>query len=1447
MTCDQRLINPIQYQTVFCGLSIQSFSCSIGYNDQISQLTVKAYADGCAPTGTNYKVTYDLETKAALGFEEDLSEHLFQSGDPGFTLPDIGSPHYFRVGDNFEFGGILVSYTEQNDASQKPGYSLTLNDPREILQGCQVILGGYVGGVYSTPNVFNVYGMSESLGTSCNDALLTDFTGPAAFGGSGRNEAGISWNRIKRTLGIMTAHLPKLVNNFGLGRIKLGDYEYLLDWSEIPEIIGYRFTATSLTIADIINEITTFLGLDWFCQLLHLYTEGGELVRIIKIRTISRRVQPDLNQVSNFIGNSEGVIGSSKGRELRNEVCSSVLVGGPKQELYIQTSNHEHVATTEVWKNLTIAPFWGFKPDGGVVIGEGLNMDHNFNIDVSCANITDVTNNAILTWYNISVAELHACLAGKDVWKTYVALHKAYLMRQLGLDEAPLSFMDAFTATLEDNLNNVPGDIEPIAIHNARIWNLLGFYLDELANGVNRNNFIGGYDLISMRKHVTEAFDRWFNSTANFQRIQDNLDTLFQIVENYATNYYGQQFMVRLTDYDPLLAMVDSAFENLGIQSNLNSSFICVKYDTEAARLVYSRDISDGGWTDWEAGFMGLQNEIYLDRFRQNDNRIGSFVRFNAAQNLKFPDMNSEDFVYQDLSYLSQDLNPLNDLVNRENLEQTLFTRCNININYVFTSDGNGNFDYTDPRVVITLPSIIKFNNIELDGIPYFLQFLFREGQAIQDPNNPGGREVPQEQLVNAYRAILSNIGGSAIHTGEDLLRVAPNAVCIPFKSNIETYGPWFAIGANGKANYTQNDDLVPWNYGSTIGMSNSAALLATSELTNMLQGETGFIELPGIPILNLGDELQSGGSSISVTRDILLNRSELEGAEFTTGELETEPDTGLYGPNISTIDVVLSVSEGAKTRYSLRTFTPSFGNTNRYLAERLKNRSIRAQQKRRERRETFAQQNIRRLVNDIINQRIRDRQNDTGLFPKSPHLVLVGQTMTYPKEKGSDDRFARSFVHSQNLMESKAELANWQNKHFMSWDGLLRPIHTSGFYAYKEGQEGENENLLRSSAPAIPPINESNDSNDRITAYTLNPFLTNNVGVNDLDNKEYPFGNNACGHDIEYVARGSGLPDDLAIQHDDDYASAYDAENNVVDYRAFALKAPLILTGWGRDLNGRPVPNAEGPDGPSSKYLENWLKRSDTWKTGPLDVRWDESRGVWTCFPGYSLVQARVVTEAVSEEWGDTGIARLIDIPASYTPVDEDGVLIPPDENDSGPQITFLNTAGHPIRKGMKITCYYSVEEGRYWILRAPAPIYAVTIPYNIGPSSSTDLYYHGSGFLHGDILRGFNYHIEPPTGSIQVYTLGMPIRGGSEAICVERKLGEFWLIKNQARPLCLVTDARCEEAYTSDGMVNQLTVCDTTIWIESNQLKENCGDDDVGGCKTNPAPIDFVGYENG
>lgn len=68
---------------------------------------------------------------------------------------------------------------------------------------------------------------------------------------------------------------------------------------------------------------------------------------------------------------------------------------------------------------------------------------------------------------------------------------------------------------------------------------------------------------------------------------------------------------------------------------------------------------------------------------------------------------------------------------------------------------------------------------------------------------------------------------------------------------------------------------------------------------------------------------------------------------------------------------------------------------------------------------------------------------------------------------------------------------------------------------------------------------------------------------------------------------------------------------------RPIALKAPLYLAGWGYDINDSPVPVAASgdpynPSGVATEYPYGYQNRPDTWKVGPLDVRWDENRQVW-------------------------------------------------------------------------------------------------------------------------------------------------------------------------------------------------------------------------------------------
>lgn len=114
-----------------------------------------------------------------------------------------------------------------------------------------------------------------------------------------------------------------------------------------------------------------------------------------------------------------------------------------------------------------------------------------------------------------------------------------------------------------------------------------------------------------------------------------------------------------------------------------------------------------------------------------------------------------------------------------------------------------------------------------------------------------------------------------------------------------------------------------------------------------------------------------------------------------------------------------------------------------------------------------------------------------------------------------------------------------------------------------------------------------------------------------------------------------------------------------LMNQRFLALRGPLILSGWGFDTEGYPVPNASGEpkelddegfpkriSNPQDqgggfqnyagailgknqtfnneknkwndpyredKFYKGWGLRPDTWPVGPIDLRWDHKRKVWT------------------------------------------------------------------------------------------------------------------------------------------------------------------------------------------------------------------------------------------
>jgi hypothetical protein len=149
-------------------------------------------------------------------------------------------------------------------------------------------------------------------------------------------------------------------------------------------------------------------------------------------------------------------------------------------------------------------------------------------------------------------------------------------------------------------------------------------------------------------------------------------------------------------------------------------------------------------------------------------------------------------------------------------------------------------------------------------------------------------------------------------------------------------------------------------------------------------------------------------------------------------------------------------------------------------------------------------------------------------------------------------------------------------------------------------------------------------------TSFDLDPyfFFTDNIvfqtGVDKQLRPLYGSGN-AYKNDFSIVAK-DGYSDGVNIN-----IKKVPYNNNV---RSMGIRGPVILSGWGYDSRGLPVPNGSnetvqtgvytdpksgkqtplyGLD-PSGQYKFNpkTPTRRNLWKTGPVDLRWHEERKVW-------------------------------------------------------------------------------------------------------------------------------------------------------------------------------------------------------------------------------------------
>ena len=311
------------------------------------------------------------------------------------------------------------------------------------------------------------------------------------------------------------------------------------------------------------------------------------------------------------------------------------------------------------------------------------------------------------------------------------------------------------------------------------------------------------------------------------------------------------------------------------------------------------------------------------------------------------------------------------------------------------------------------------------------------------------------------------------------------------------------------------------------------------------------------------------------------------------------------------------------------------------------------------------------------------------------------------------------------------------------------------------------------------------------INQYTLNPMVMSATG-SDFSNVMHKQSNDRCGHSIGSVAFGNTwtepgdgltaiIADNIAKNYNDYDVNLIAADptnpNAFQNIRSFGLRGPLMVHGWGYDLEGYPVPNASGElklngaggyildndgnpvgknqvlqaDGTwSAPYKENtfyrgWAQMPTTWPVGPIDLRWDNNARVWTVGANYKPVWVVLETDLLNDE-----PVRGIVVESSYSNVPLPSGL---------KKLVFVKDALgiFAAPRGAALYCRYDSNNGFY------EPIYnkpLITTGTLLGGNSATIYKAYTPSLVSEDEVSSYNTTFENPlsfdisAGSVGLFT---------------------------------------------------------------------------------------------
>lgn len=482
--------------------------------------------------------------------------------------------------------------------------------------------------------------------------------------------------------------------------------------------------------------------------------------------------------------------------------------------------------------------------------------------------------------------------------------------------------------------------------------------------------------------------------------------------------------------------------------------------------------------------------------------------------------------------------------------------------------------------------------------------------------------------------------------------------VAIPMRNNQITYGPWkggrTGGGTGGGVDIQIREDLTPWQYGSYDAMNDAGDRLSGQGLPSRTKYESGHVTIAESPTESLG------------SRD--------------------------SGPLLASI-VVKFDKGGSTTTYNYETYKPKFGNyaenfneyTKKTVADRRDNFNIL--------RETYLE-SIRnsndalRTVNSIRERIIQEVQHGAGSSSASSRQILI---VSHPDPFQGQLPASKIDAGSLKAYDSDIFQDPYQYIRYaaVGMDMLYSPVSINESTSYMANMmpgyaESYSNRFLMGPIDRMPPylFNGRMQGASHITNMVLNPYTTRANVEQFFTGRGFSFG-----FQSDYITFGSNPKNMLDLDN---------AKQDSSSVRGVAHRGPLLLHGWGYDVDGKPVPN-QNPQSPTQNFSPGWLANPRSWPVGPVDLRWDHRRGVWVSPPSERLVVAQllgdlriggraeavIISQLYNDTFADDG-TRFSTVP-SLLGCDELSTV-----QNNYPKITVADLVARPANIGSRIVGYH-------------------------------------------------------------------------------------------------------------------------------------------------------------